>query len=279
MGMTQEIRRGGKADLIKDRLRPHVPARLWETAKNTKDRLISRERKYPYRKSIVIGAEEVKFTITSEADQYLLDNMFGEQQFFRRLVDSIQPNDVVYDIGASIGTHSIPISALCRAKLVIAFEPNPRAREALQENIVHNNGPTAILVSEYALWKEDRDDLFLDDPHTHFSHTSESSRTDSSINNIKGRRIDTLVSTGTSPPDVVKIDVEGSELEVLEGLGSLVTPRDMLIEIHRARNVTLGQVKELLLPRGHSLVYEEERGDQLLTHFSLDKKSAQRSYF
>jgi hypothetical protein len=66
--------------------------------------------------------------------------------------------------------------------------------------------------------------------------------------------VDNLVAGGMPPPDFVKIDVEGAESEVLEGMSNLLSagmPPNILIEVHGYKQQA--KCRELLERFGYSI--------------------------
>ena len=113
-----------------------------------------------------------------------------------------QKNGLFVDIGANIGFYSV--MALKNGNRVIALEPNVRAFQALSKN-----APGAELYP-FAAWSEDGTINFLEGRHTDVSHVSAKGQV------TPCRRLDTILKGRI--PDLVKIDVEGAELEVFQGM-------------------------------------------------------------
>jgi protein-L-isoaspartate O-methyltransferase len=66
---------------------------------------------------------------------------FYELEMLEDMRGRLAHGDLVLDVGAHIGTHSVYLAAVCGCR-VIAFEPHPEAFAALCEN-VHRNGVSA----------------------------------------------------------------------------------------------------------------------------------------
>ncbi len=140
------------------------------------------------------------------------------QEAMRRLLG---PGDVFYDIGANIGFFT-----LIGARFVgpdgraIAFEPVPANAEAIRANAALN-GIENIDVLEKAAGAERRSDRLLlveDLSWSHLESRGWHPRTTSAVD-IEVVTIDELVRAGEAPPPtLVKIDVEGSEADVLAGM-------------------------------------------------------------
>lgn len=123
----------------------------------------------------------------------------------------VTPESVVYDIGANIGYHTVALANKCQE--VHSFEANSDTFEVLEKNcasldnvflyncaLSNNNGTTKV------------DCLDLSSPGN-FGEVHVSSKNESTQEVL----CFCLDSLNLPPPAVIKIDVEGHELAVLEG--------------------------------------------------------------
>jgi FkbM family methyltransferase len=135
--------------------------------------------------------------------------------------DKSGDEDVCFlDIGANIGQHSL--FAARRGIRVIAFEPWAKARAQLEIQIA-GNGLTNIEIRPYALGTEDaeRDFYAPTGSNTGTGSLSPDYNPDNNTEVLKvtqRRGDDVLSGDDFHGPVVIKIDVEGAEREVLEGL-------------------------------------------------------------
>jgi len=156
---------------------------------------------------------------------------------------------IILDVGAHIGIYSIRVSKLVGdSGLVCAFEPNPLTYYWLREN-VFLNGANNIRTFPIALGNKNR----LMKLHVvltgytglssiMYDHIVRCQRKGARVGEIKTITIpmytlDYLVEKLNLPKqyDLVKIDVEGAELNVLEGMRSLMQGhkiKRLVIEIH-----------------------------------------------
>ena len=132
----------------------------------------------------------------------------------------ITPNSWFIDIGANIGTHTIPISYECER--VLAFEPDIENFTLLGKNVaglcsLKNN----VTVSYLALGNEAKE------VSTKFNYGKTSIVEGDTVKMVP---YDML---GIPKTNVVKIDVEGKELDVLIGMRNTLTSQkpDLLIEM------------------------------------------------
>jgi FkbM family methyltransferase len=141
------------------------------------------------------------------------------QQFIR---DWVEPDSVVWDVGSNLGLFALP--AALKAAQVYAFEPDvDLARNLLRSLRLHRNKDLDVSVLCVAVSNVDGTGAFQ---ISRFSRAmnkldgvgkwSDSQVVPEELRSVVTMRIDTLSKTLT-PPTVVKIDVEGAEVDVLEG--------------------------------------------------------------
>ena len=144
-----------------------------------------------------------------------------------------KPTDVVVDVGAHIGIHTVHFAKKVRA--VIAIEPEPQNFELLKRNI-DLNGLNNVLALPIALSSYDG--------HIEFCISTSSGghsveRREGCIAKVRVpcMCMDALVNRmKISKIDIVKIDVEGHEHKVLEGMaGTLANapPKVLIVEMDK----------------------------------------------
>lgn len=129
--------------------------------------------------------------------------------------------DVVVDIGANIGNHALYWCAEMYSTNVKCFEPNEFNRSLLLKNIAINNLNSLITVYPTALGAS------AGRGHqTNFSYLNTGmnriERVDDKIGVDEYVEIRTLDSYQFDKVDFVKIDVEGSEMEVIKGASQTI---------------------------------------------------------
>jgi FkbM family methyltransferase len=133
------------------------------------------------------------------------------------LLKSFGPGNVLLDIGANVGTHSI---ALCQTfRRVLAFEPNKALAHVIQANAIAANARN-IEVFPVGLSDQTRS-ATLSFPRYNFSWGNLSGRSDWTAMDIALACGDDILSgalTSAETISLIKIDVEGHELAVLRGL-------------------------------------------------------------
>ncbi|WP_426391982.1 FkbM family methyltransferase [Variovorax sp. R-27] len=169
------------------------------------------------------------FQVTSD-DEYLgnLNGTFepATVELFHTLV---RPNDVALDIGANIGCTALLLSQL--ASKTICFEPSPSTYALLQSN-VENAGAANVVLVNAGLGAEAADLSIVFSPTNRsggfVSDKPLEGHAMESIKIVHGDEYLKAALPGTKV-DFVKIDVEGYELHVLDGLAeTLVRDRPVV---------------------------------------------------
>ncbi len=185
-----------------------------------------------------------------------------------RLLESLPlEGRVVFDVGAFNGAYSLFFSQKVGQRgRVVAFEPRAAGFALLvanlERNLVHN-----VLPLQIALGAEPgaRTIFMLPGMPTTASLAAEARtplRRASGTAQIES--LDALMSGVPLPaPHFIKIDVEGFEMEVLQGASGTLSAHhpDLLIEVHGTgtthKNARAEAIRSLLQPLGYSLLHTE----------------------
>lgn len=161
-----------------------------------------------------------------------------ELRFSAELTSAVRRGDCVWDVGANMGLYTSRfLDQVGSDGTVVAFEPSP----ACARHIAALGNEPRLLVAPIALTDYDGSALFsIADGETAPSNHITTS-TDRSYP-VRCSRGTSLVKDGWPPPHVIKIDVEGYEGEVLDGIVELLqTVRPVFIEVHFAALASRGQ--------------------------------------
>src|ERR1017187_43915 len=193
----------------------------------------------PFVHTINVGpAAGLRFEVTLPLDKPVWGGVY-EPEFTTAIAEHIKPGDICYDIGGYRG-YITGVMALARASRVFVFEPLPANQEAVRR-LCELNGQLPIELIAVALGNINGPAVLKVMPDSSMGKLSNSSFQPKvpAVAEIPVlvRRIDSLVeSREIPPPNVVKIDVEGAELEVLGGgLEMLTVSRPTIfLEAHGA---------------------------------------------
>jgi FkbM family methyltransferase len=182
----------------------------------------------------------------------------GEGQLLRRWVSALHEGDVVWDIGANLGLYTVSsATAVGERGSIVAFEPDERNYLRLQENVQLNKLSNVRMVRAALGESDGTARLYMNesDPWTSTLLVQRGQGSaHETVKVLQGDRC--VVSQGFSTPRAVKIDVEGYEYSVLQGLQkTLALPACELIlcEVHPGLlppGVTAQTVLGLIQPLG-----------------------------
>ena len=167
-----------------------------------------------------------------------------------------QPGQVVVDLGANIGVYSLVQSRKMGGKgRVYAVEPNPDVYKRLQKNVTLNQALNVHTIEAAVYSRSGRID-FQCERNTLISKIA---RGETGTTLVTAITLDELVaSQGIRSIDILKIDVEGSEIDVLlGGQHALDICRRIVVECED--DDIAERVKALLSNKGFSLIFEGAR--------------------
>jgi FkbM family methyltransferase len=141
-----------------------------------------------------------------------------ETQSYQTFAAAIRPGDVVFDVGAHIGTYSILAARQAGADgLVVAFEPTPATRRYLRQHLEWNGVHERVTVREACCSDRSGTVEFFLGAEAFDAQNSLIANGRSTVQQLEATTIDEEVSRVGRPPDLIKIDVEGAEQQVLLG--------------------------------------------------------------
>jgi FkbM family methyltransferase len=158
----------------------------------------------------------------------------------------ISPEETVIDIGANIGyMTSIMAKRVGSMGEIWCFEPNPEVFAELEENVDNwqqklgwkNIKSQKIALSDKSgtgilnIVQKNRGESFID------NDGNGKNNLDCNHSNVRLERLDNFLKEQKQDIGLLKIDVEGHELQVLQGAGELISRqsiRDILFEEHHS---------------------------------------------
>jgi FkbM family methyltransferase len=172
---------------------------------------------------------------------------------------TLQPGDVLYDVGANIGVFTlIGASVVGPAGRVYAFEPHVGTALDLLHNVAANGAADEVRVLSCALHERSQALPFKYGSLETASSLSElGGHGESAATELKlAASADDLIAAGTiRPATAIKLDVDGGEARVLRGMSALLEgpdgPRSLQIEMNPEAG---DEVAGLLDRNGYRLV-------------------------
>jgi FkbM family methyltransferase len=154
------------------------------------------------------------------------------------LAELLLPGMTFFDIGANVGFFSTLGAAMVGSGgHVYAFEPFPDNAAATKANAERNGFDHVTVIQSAVSNRCGLEELVLTGNLVDFKLKSSLNHQDQGDKKVtvKVVTIDGLLRDGTvRPPDVIMIDVEGSEIDVLEGMKQLIIDRrpTIICEVH-----------------------------------------------
>lgn len=158
-----------------------------------------------------------------------------EEYFDNAMFTAIRAGDVVWDVGANIGYYSRKFAnAIGPEGKVFAIEPFPETIDRLKLNTAKHDTVHVIPIAMGAKAGSVRMQVGGDDiGATNKIVDGNNAESTTEVEVITG---DLLLERGDAePPQIIKIDTEGFELDVLEGMSSLLSSPDLralFVEVH-----------------------------------------------
>lgn len=190
---------------------------------------------------------------------FTIHQLLSKGEYERKMTDSLlerlEAGDVFVDVGAQYGYYTLTAATV--AGQVYAFEPYAKKMKVLEAN-VERNGLENVELRNEALFSENGE------AYLH-NHTSRVQRSPKYAQCIRLARFDDL---GIGRVDAVKVDVEGAEVDVLEGMrGTLGIWRPLvLVEVHKRMlgdfGHRCGDVERLLKELGYEVNRLVTMGDR-----------------
>lgn len=206
--------------------------------------------------SRTIDGTTARFHVSSWNEYARVQSLQGERKIIADFLQSIKGDDVFFDVGANTGLYACFAGQIIDGN-VITFEPHPGNVQRLEENAELNQ--LDIQCHPIALSNESGTAQLKvvsgeDEAGAGTHALSTRDRTDSI--EIKKDRGDGLIEREDIPsPTVLKIDVEGAEQQVLEGLQNSLKKdscHTVYCEVHPNRLDDFGDSRDEI----HSLLEE-----------------------
>jgi FkbM family methyltransferase len=223
-------------------------------------------------RTLAIAGQVVRFAVGTRREAERLGSLAADEgRMMRRLLSSVRQADTFFDVGANIGTVTLPVAVSGRAEC-LAFEPEAGNAARLAENAALN-GLVNVTVIEAAMWSA-AGTVGLRGRGPVGAGTHKVVDADvAAAASVPATTIDAFGEQGR-PPDVLKLDVEGAELEVLRGATATLESgavRELFVETHPGALARRGgsedELADLLANLGYTEVWAASRASESHRHF------------
>ena len=160
---------------------------------------------------------------TASSYEYILGN-YEDAETIKIFLSWLKPDSVFYDIGANIGFHALVANRVISQGKIYAFEPMPAVLQIFEKHISLNSSQLInnnikifpIGISDVEKQVEFSNDEKQKDGNTYIKESPVFKKSANKIL-VPCYSIDGLLAEGYAKPTILKIDVEGAELDVLHG--------------------------------------------------------------
>jgi FkbM family methyltransferase len=183
-----------------------------------------------------------------------------EPEVWSALARFASSDEVIWDVGAHIGSFALTAAEDRRVKSVCAFEPDPLTLQTLRRNLALNGNPANIY--PFALSDATELKTLIRGPRTNTGmstlgptastgmrdHVSDPGRAKLPTFEVLCLTADALIADGAAPaPTLMKIDVEGWEYKVLNGAVQLMDSDCLKAIVFEAACDSTGKLKDARL--------------------------------
>lgn len=158
-----------------------------------------------------------------------LDGHLHEPAMTQELLAALDTDTIFYDIGALVGYYTVFASVVCTEGEIHSFELDPRFVEAIERSLTRNNSE-ATVIQRAVSDSSGRTVTYAGDVGITSIVGDESEGSDE----VTTLALDDYVSSNT-PPDVMKMDIEGFEYKVLCGAEEMLKSghtETLFLEVH-----------------------------------------------
>lgn len=177
-------------------------------------------------------------------DSFIINEGFYESEITNAILSVLKGGGTFWDIGANIGIHSIAVKKRLPNTTVYSFEPNPNTLGLLYKNVKLNS--LDVKVCGFALFDKAKSmTLYSTEGNSgQTTLTPWDNMTISTTMKCLTTTGDNLIVDGFDLPTVIKLDTEGSELNVLMGCQDMLAAPVLKSIVFEASNSLLEHLDE-----------------------------------
>ena len=158
------------------------------------------------------------------------------------------------DVGANIGCYSVYLSRISSVKSIYAFEPAPEAYKEMKRNISLQKTPELFHPFDIAASDKGGDVRFyLVGPLAGNNSVEPTDKSTSSVT-VKSAPLDDIMAI-RGETIAIKIDVEGHELQVLNGMRKILAANRCLLQVESLEPALANAMDKVLLLLGYKKLF------------------------
>lgn len=221
-----------------------------------------------------INNQTIKFEVNSFSEFMRLQNFVNEKEVIEEVLCSIKPTDYFYDIGANVGSYTCFAASEVGKNRTVAFEPEANNLRSLKSNLELNDLDAKVAKAALSDSSGTTELALAGDQPGEGKHAIATDESRETIVVPMWTGDDYIQSHEVEPPTVIKIDVEGAEMDVLRGLSETLQNhcRLIYIEVHPEKiqqfGSTVPEVTAFLECAGFEVSKLAERGDEFFLRAS-----------
>lgn len=157
-----------------------------------------------------------------------------EESISSFIEEGLDKDSIYVDIGANKGYHALEAAGIVGNGQVLAFEPNPENVKDIEKNIKINNLKNIQTISKALSDTEGEVDFYLGNMSGTGSIKNQEKDPEMTVETMTFDKYMENQQIDRDRIDVVKIDVEGAELQVLEGMRGFLSEvsTSVVVEFH-----------------------------------------------
>lgn len=198
----------------------------------------------------------IKLHVRNKEERWRQKSCAKEPETVAWLQNNLRDDDVLYDIGANIGAYTLFSCGFKKGIRAVCVEPIVSNVFALSGNMRINGFDDRVWVMNVAL--SDKSQMLRFDVRNDIPGTA-SIRAESDPGNdlsqaVLCMRLDDFAALGLPSPTVMKVDIDGAELDMLKGaIETLQLPNLRTVLVEADLNDTADQVIEAMSQAGFEL--------------------------
>lgn len=191
--------------------------------------------------------KDIKFYLPYHNDHVersiIMSNNFYEIQMLEDIKKRIGLNKVIVDVGANIGNHTVFFANICEANKVYSFEPQKNIYDILLKNVQINMFNKNVNLFNMGVGREISKGSvkIIDNKNFGMSKLEKSKE-----GNIYIDTLDNMLFEKEKKIDMIKIDVEGMEMDVLMGAEKILKEYKPILYIEAATDDYFNEISNYL---------------------------------